>query len=198
MLFKYIKSNVEVIDSEFDLIYPPQIKEASEIHFTPIKIAKIAARYLADSKDTKILDVGSGAGKFCMIGSACTEAYFVGVEQRKNLYTTANSISKHYNLTNVEFINSNITNIEFEDFDAFYFYNAFFENISPSGRIDEDVELRRELYEEYSLYVKKQLDKMPIGTKLVTYFSFLKEVPESFKVQFSDFDNKLKMWEKIS
>jgi Methyltransferase domain len=198
MLFKYIKSNVEIIDSEFDLIFSKKIKEASEIHFTPIKIAKIAARYLADSKDTKILDVGSGAGKFCMIGSVCTEGHFVGVEQRKSLCTTAKRISKHYNLENVEFINSNITNIEFSEYDAFYFYNSFFENVNPSGRIDDKIDLRRELYEEYSLYVKEQLDKMCIGTKLVTYFSFLTEVPASFKVQVSIFDDKLKLWKKIS
>lgn len=197
MLFKYIKSNVEIVDSEFDLIYPQKIRAASDIHFTPIKIAKIAARYLADSKDKKILDVGSGAGKFCMIGAASTEGYFVGVEQRKNLCTTAKRISKHYNLENVAFIHSNITNIEFSEFDAFYFYNAFFENINQSGRIDDQVELKRELYEEYSLYVRAQLDKTSIGTKLVTYFSFQKEVPTSFKLQLSLFDDKLKFWEKI-
>ncbi len=198
MLFKYIKSNVEIIDSEFDLIYPLKIKKASEIHFTPIKVAKVAAQYLANGKDTKILDVGAGAGKFCMIGSACTEAHFIGVEQRKNLCTTATLISKHYNLTNVEFINSNITDIDFREFDAFYFYNSFYENLCPLGKIDNSVDLRRELYEGYSLYVKEQLDQMSIGTRLVTYFSFLEEVPESFKVQFSFFDDKLKMWKKTS
>ncbi len=198
MLFKYIRSNVDIMDSEFDVIYSRKIKKTSEIHFTPVKIAKIAARYLADHKETKILDIGSGAGKFCMIGSACTEAHFIGVEQRKKLCTTAHRISKHYNLTNTQFINTNITNINFNQFDAFYFYNPFFENVSAFGRMDDDVELKRELYEEYSLYVKNQLDKTSIGTKLVTYFSSLKEVPESFKVQHSIFDNRLKMWKKTS
>ncbi|MFT5167832.1 MAG: SAM-dependent methyltransferase [Saprospiraceae bacterium] len=198
VLFKSIKSNVEVIDSEFDLIYPKEIYQTSEIHFTPIEIAKVAARYLADSRDTKILDVGSGAGKFCMIGSVCTEGRFFGVELRKSLCTTAQRISKYYNLENVAFINSNITNIEFSEFDAFYFYNSFFENVYQAGRIDDKVELRRELYDEYSLYVKEQLDKTAIGTKLVTYFSSSEEVPESFELQFSDFDGKLKMWKKIS
>jgi SAM-dependent methyltransferase len=197
MLFKRIASNAEVADSEFDLIYPPGMEETAEIHFTPVHIAKTAARYLADSKDAKILDVGSGAGKFCMIGAACTEAHFVGVELREDLYVTANRVSKHYNLKNVEFINSNITNIDFTKFDAFYFYNSFYENVVPSGRIDEEIKLSRELYDEYSLYMKEQLDKMPIGTKLVTYFSYLKEVPDSFDVRFILADGKLKMWEKM-
>lgn len=173
------------------------MEETAEIHFTPVHIAKTAARYLADSKDAKILDVGSGAGKFCMIGAACTEAHFVGVELREDLCVTANRVSKHYNLKNVEFINSNITNIDFTKFDAFYFYNSFYENVVPSGRIDEEIKLSRELYDEYSLYMKEQLDKMPIGTKLVTYFSYLKEVPDSFDVRFILADGKLKMWEKM-
>ena len=198
MLFKYIQSNIDVIDSEFDLIYPRKIKEASEIHFTPVNIAKIAARYLADNSETKILDVGSGVGKFCMIGSACTEGYFVGVELRKTLCSIARRVSKHYKLTNVEFINSNITNISFKDFDAFYFYNSFYENVSKLGRINNEIDLNRDLYDKYSLYVKEQLAEMPIGTKLVTYHSFLKEVPDSYKVHFSSFDDKLKMWEKVS
>lgn len=196
MLFKYIESDIDVADSEFDLIYPKKIKEVSEIHFTPVSIAKVAAYYLAEKKGTKVLDVGSGAGKFCMIGSACTNGYFYGVEQRKNLCSAAKRISNHYNLTNVKFINSNIIDVEFKAFDAFYFFNPFYENISIFGKIDNKVELNRKLYDEYSLYVKEQLTTMPIGTKLVTYYSFLKEIPDSYKVQFSSFDDKLKFWEK--
>ena len=101
-------------------------------------------------------------------------------------------------MTNVKFIHSNITAIKFKDFNAFYFYNPFYENVCLSGRIDEKVELRRDLYDKYSLYVKEQLAEMPIGTKLVTYFSYLKEIPESYKVHFSCFDDKLKMWEKVN
>ena len=196
MLFKYIQSDIEVTDSEFDLIYPKKIKEASAIHFTPVRIAKVAAYYLAENKGTKVLDVGSGAGKFCMIGSACTEGYFYGVEQRKNLCSVAKRISNHYNLTNVKFINANITDVEFKAFDTFYFFNPFYENVSILGRIDNKVELDRKLYDDYSQYVKEQLADMPTGTKLVTYYSFLKEIPDSYQVQFASFGDKLKFWEK--
>lgn len=196
MLFKYIQSDIDVTDSEFDLIYPKKIKAVSEIHFTPVRIAKVAAYYLAESIGTKVLDVGAGAGKFCMIGSACTKGFFYGVEQRKNLCSVAKRISNRYNLTNVEFINSNITDVEFKAFDAFYFFNPFYENVSLNGRIDNKVQLHRKLYDDYSQYVKQQLASMPIGTKLVTYYSFLKEIPSSYQVQFTSFDDKLRFWEK--
>lgn len=198
MIFKYIKSDIEVGDNDFDLIYPTRIKAVSDIHFTPVKIAKVAAFYLAEKSGTKILDIGSGAGKFCMVGSACTEGYFVGVEQRKNLCVAARNISKKYQLTNLEFIHSNIMDIPFKEYDAFYFFNSFYENVSILPSIDNQFELRRELFDAYSLYVKTQLDEKPIGTKLVTYFSFLKEIPASYEVKYACFDDKLKFWEKTA
>jgi hypothetical protein len=196
MLFKNIRLNIKIKDSEFDLIYPNEMKKVSEIHFSPFEVSKIAARFLVDKMGMRILDIGAGAGKFCMIGSACTEGIFTGVEQREHLHDLAKSISRKYKLTNVAFINSNITDISFKDFDGFYLFNPFYENMNASGKMDDLVELKRELYDKYSLYVKMQLETKPVGTKLVTYFSYLTEIPSSYQLQFSDFDGKLKMWEK--
>jgi hypothetical protein len=197
-LFKAIGRNEEMEDREFDMMFPKAIQAESEFHFTPIKIAKLAAEYLADSKETKILDIGSGAGKFCMIGSVCTDAFFVGVEQRIHLNSLATQISRKYELTNLQFIHANITAISFTDFHAFYFFNSFHEQINISGRMDDSQAWSKKLYEEYSLYVKTELDKMPAGTKLVTYFSYLDEVPDTYELQYSYEDSKLKMWRKKS
>jgi Methyltransferase domain len=196
MLFKNIRLNIKILDSEFDIIYSNKMKKVSDIHFSPIEVSKIAARFLVDKIGMRILDVGAGAGKFCMIGSACTDGIFTGVEQREHLHNLSKSISQKYNLTNVAFINSNITDISFKDFDGFYLFNPFYENMNVLGKMDDLVELKRELYDEYSLYVKAQLDTKPVGTKLVTYFSYLTEIPKSYQLQFSDFEGKLKMWEK--
>jgi Methyltransferase domain len=196
MLFKKLRLNIKIKDSEFDVIYSNEMKKVSDIHFSPIEVSKIAARYLVDKKGVRILDIGAGAGKFCMIGSSSTEGIFTGVEQRVNLHNLAKSIAQKYNLINVVFINSNITDISFKDFDGFYLFNPFYENMNASGKMDDLVELKRELYDEYSLYVKNQLDSKPLGTKLVTYFSYMTEIPNSYQLQFSDFEGKLKMWEK--
>lgn len=197
MLFKKIKANKEVEDSEFDKIFPVKVRRASEIHFTPINVAKQATQYLSLDKGAKILDIGAGAGKFCLIGSAiCADSHFTGVEQRKNFCQIAERLSEIYHLQNVKFINSNITNTSFKDYEAFYFYNSFYENISIHGKIDDKVELKRELYKEYSQYVKDQLASKPKDTRLVTYYSFQKEIPDSYKLLFTSFDDKLKMWIK--
>jgi Methyltransferase domain len=197
MMFKKIQANVELTDSDFNQIFTKKARDIAEIHFTPIKIAKLAATYLAAEKGLKILDVGAGTGKFCLVGATCTEGYFVGVEQRKSFHNQACRIAKKYQINNTEFICANITDISFKDFDAFYIFNPFYENISRIGKIDNDVELKPEFYLDYSEYVKNQLSLMPMGTKLVTYFSFMKEIPESYELQAATYDNKLKFWEKL-
>jgi len=78
------------------------------------------------------LDIGSGAGKFCLIGAASTKGLFYGVEQRKELVNLCKSIAKTHQINNVEIFHSNITEISFSDYDAFYFYNPFYENIDNS------------------------------------------------------------------
>lgn len=197
MLFKLIKANKNIEDEEFDHIYPEAIRKVGDTHFTPIQVSKFAAKALADRPNIKILDIGSGVGKFCTIGSVCSEGYFVGVEQRAGLCNIAKAVCSRYNLTNVEIINANILDISFTDFDAFYFFNPFQENLTTTDRIDDEVELKRELFYEYSLFVKEQLAIMPVGTKIVTYYSFLKEIPKSYSLKLSAFSDKLKVWEKM-
>ena len=79
-----LKNLHDLTDEEFDLIFPLEIRRKSATHFTPIKIAKAAAQFLATEPNIRILDVGSGAGKFCFVGALTTNAHFTGVEQRAN------------------------------------------------------------------------------------------------------------------
>lgn len=192
-----LTSNLRVTDKEFDSIYTFDIHTASEIHFTPVDVSIAAARYLADVTGTRVLDVGSGAGKFCIIGATCTAGFFTGVEMRQSLNKAASDITEMYGLTNVEFLQANITAIIFTDYDAFYIFNPFQENISISDRINDEIPLNKAYYNEYSLYVSNQLDTMPVGTRLVTYFSNSKEIPKSYHLQGSYFSGKLKFWKKI-
>ena len=131
-----------------------------------------------------------------MIGATCTNGYFTGVEQRESLYALSKKLSNHYQLSNLTFIHSNIIEIGFKAFDAIYFFNAFHENIVQSDPIDDSIKLDRRLYDKYSRHMKEQLDSMPVGTRLATYFSYLDEVPDSYKIQSTSFDYKLKLCKK--
>lgn len=198
MPFKKIKLKRKIKDEVFDLIYPTELQAVSAVHFTPVEVAKKAAQFLAPNGGERILDVGSGVGKFCMIGSVVTKGIFTGVEQRGHLHEYAKSIAAHHDLRNVHFVHANIMKIKFANFDAFYIFNPFFENLNESGKMDDSVVLKKGLYKKYSFYVHQQLDTKPIGTKLVTYYSFLTEIPDTYSVQSMDYDGRLKMWEKVS
>jgi Methyltransferase domain len=192
-----MKSGIEISDAEFDQVFTKKIQKFATVHFTPIKVAKVAAAYLTEKKHQKILDIGAGAGKFCLVGAAVGDGLFVGVEQRRGLFLLSKRIAKRFQLENVQFLHKNIIDISLADYDGFYFYNAFFENVSQSESISDEFEMSIERYRKYSFYVRNQLDLMPIGTKLVTYFSFLKEIPASYEIQKEDFEGNLKMWSKV-
>ncbi len=194
MIFEYLKSGLNVADETFNSIYPVHINKFSRSHWTPIRVAKVAARFLAATPGSRVLDIGSGAGKFCMIGSVFTKGHFTGVEQRESLYEISNRLVQCYRLPNVEFIYTNIMNVKFRKYDAFYFFNSFYENIEQSRAIDNTVEIDRGLYEVYSEYMLEQLSSMPIGTRLATYWS--DEVPRGYQLQSEKFDGLLKMWVK--
>ncbi|MCV9930166.1 class I SAM-dependent methyltransferase [Flavobacterium sp. LS1R49] len=198
MIFKSLRLNIDIEDSAFNEIYPSRIKRLSERHWTPVMIARIAADYLVDKPNRKVLDIGAGVGKFCLIGAASTRGMFYGVEQRESLIKLSNKIALKHNIKNVEFIHSNITEITFSDYDAFYFYNSFFENIDTSCPIDKAILPKNELFLSYSNYVRDQLKKTPKGTKLVTYWSTWEEIPESFDLIDSVYDGILNFWEKKS
>lgn len=197
MIFERLKTGAKVSDNDFDVIYTPQIRAVSKIHFTPVDVAKTAAQFLAEKPGAKVLDVGSGAGKFCMIGAVCCPGgFFTGVEQRESLYQLSEELLTCHQLSNVKFIHSNIMEIEFRAFDAIYFFNAFYENIFRKKPIDHSVKLDRALYAIYAQYMREQLSRMSIGTRLATYFILQDEIPDNYEIQYTDFDQRLKFWEK--
>lgn len=197
MVFEYLKLNINISDEEFNKIYHQSIRPLATRHWTPITIAKQASEFLAHTPEIRILDIGSGVGKFCIVGASYTKGYFTGVEVRKQFYETAQGLLERYRLSNVKFIQSNIIKIDFRNYDAFYFFNPFHENIDSSAIIDHSVETGIYLYNIYTNYVHEQLAKKRIGTRLVTYHGKVGEVPSSYKLVHSDFDNKLNFWEKV-
>ncbi|KFE97081.1 methyltransferase domain-containing protein [Chryseobacterium luteum] len=198
MIFKHLKLNIDVKDSEFNALYPVHIKELASRHWTPIAVAKMAAEYLAETPNSKVLDIGAGAGKFCLVGAASTQGIFYGVEQRESLIKISKKIAEKHKISNVNFIHSNINEISFSDYNAFYFFNSFYENIDLTCSIDDKVSTDKDLYYIYSDYVKDQLDKTPVGTRLVTYWSKWDEIPASFDLEMTDCNGLLNFWKKIS
>lgn len=185
-------------DKIFNSLYPKPIQEVAEKHWTPLEVAKKAAAFLATSPEVKILDVGSGSGKFCLTAAHFHPlTFFYGIEQRANLVELSTELGIKLQLANASFICNNITNIDFDRFDHFYFYNSFYENITGTQKIDTNVQYSEELYNYYNRYLHKQLDKKPAGTRLVTYHSFGIETPSGYEIVHTDYNEFLKFWVKV-
>lgn len=192
----YLKSRFSS-DLAFNKLYPVSSQLLSEKHWTPLKIARKAARFLGADDGARVLDIGSGVGKFCLAAAYYQpNVRFFGIEQRHHLYHTAETARLNLALPNVEFIYGNFTQLDLTAYNHFYFYNSFHENLVEYDHIDESIDYSVELYFYYTRFLFKQLEKMPSGTRIATYHSLEGEIPRDFLLAGSALDSQLKFWIK--
>ncbi len=182
-------------DRRFNRLYPSFIQRLARKHWTPLSIARKAIQFLALNENVKILDIGSGVGKFCLAaGYHKPNARIYGIEQRGKLVDYANEARNFLDLSNVSFNCGNFTQLDLKHYDHFYLYNPFFENIDESDKIDNTILYSGSLYNYYNHYLYKQLEMMPSGTRVVTYCSWQEEIPPCYQLVESHFEELLKFW----
>jgi SAM-dependent methyltransferase len=186
-----------VKDNIFDMIYPQAIREQSTCHWSPVNVCRLAAKWLVERPGTRVLDIGCGPGKFCIVGATTTQGRFTGIEQRSRLVRAAQELIRRHAIDKAQIVHGNITEVAFDHYEAFYLFNPFQENVFPSLRIDFEVELTPHLYTEYINHVQTQLVGMPVGTRVVTYCGDASEIPAGYECQQEAFENKLKLWVKV-
>jgi SAM-dependent methyltransferase len=184
-------------DENFDALYPLHIQRLARRYWTPLRITKAIVDFLTPGNKEHVLDIGSGVGKFCL-AAACYKpsAFFEGIEQRAALVEIAKQAQVRLQISNVNFFHGDFTNVNFDDYDHFYFFNSFYENLSDEYKIDDNIELSGELYNYYTHCLYKKLFEMPRGTRVVTYHSLEDELPLSYRTVESKFNNRLKFWIK--
>ena len=124
-------------DEIFDTLFPTDVQHLSKQHWTPLPIARAAIDFLTPRDNVRILDIGSGIGKLCLAGAHYKpSALFTGVEQRANLVQVARDAQARLQLDNTIFYHDNFTGLDFGEYDHFYFFNSFYENLSSENKID--------------------------------------------------------------
>ena len=169
-------------DDVFDRQLPRRIQVQSSVHFTPVAVARCAARLLAPRRGMRVLDVGSGPGKFCVVG-ACEvpEATFVGVEIRPHLVQMARKLASRLGVQNVSFVHADAMDIDWAAFDAFYFYNPFAEQLHDDAfLLDRSLSFAPSKFTEYVMAARQRLAAAAVGTRVVTYHSFGAPAPHGY------------------
>jgi predicted RNA methylase len=130
---------------------------------------------------TRILDVGSGCGKFCLVAALSCLGQHIGVAQRPYLVDIAKIASSELGTTNVAYIQDNMAELDWSFFDGFYFSNPFYEHKVKSIRIDATLSYSRAKFVRYVEIVKSKLKLAREGTKVVTYHGFGGDMPLGYQ-----------------
>ncbi len=118
---QYLKTDIA-----FNELYTDNIKALSHQHWTPLRVARLAADFLTSRPPAKVLDIGSGCGKFCLAGACYAPRHrFYGIEQRQYIVEEAKIAQEKIGVLNVSFMHGNFTQLDLRRFDHFYFLIPF-------------------------------------------------------------------------
>ena len=178
-----LRSGHEVSDAAFDALLPDRPRAWSKTFWTPVAVAMVASEWLRQSGVKRLLDVGSGAGKLCSIASLLLGQRVFGVEQRPHLAGAARELARSLG-ADVEILDGTFDQISAGEFDAFYFYSPFDEQVSdPAYQYDRRVAFSDDRYFDDLETVEAWLNAARVGTTLVTYHGMGGRIPTSFCVE---------------
>ena len=177
---KALRQRVVMEDATFDAVFPARQRFRSWLHWTPVDVAMRAVDLLAPTRRCKVLDVGSGVGKLCLIGAAVTRSMWFGIERDLEMVRAANTAAMRMRVEGrIRFLHGDIASLDWSIFDAFYLFNPFGEILLFDS---DDALSRRERYAASIAYVQRQLSRARAGTRVVTYHGFGGEMPSGFTV----------------
>lgn len=126
----------------------------------------------------RVLDVGAGVGKLCLVGAASTESTWFGIEEDAEMVRIARAAATRMHLEHRTcFLHGDISTVDWSAFDAFYLFNPFAE-LLMAGR--EGAYGRRERYIASIEHVQRRLAAADLGTRVVTYHGFGGRMPPGF------------------
>jgi SAM-dependent methyltransferase len=167
---RQLRNGETVSDGLFDEVFPDAVRRVSEVHWTPVEVAVRAARLLAPTKSARVLDVGSGAGKFCLVVAAVTGADVRGVERSPYLVSVAREAARRMRVA----IDVSEGSFEAEDpsmFDGIYLFNPFTESLCVPGAVaafEHDARYSRNDIRR----AEKFLRGARVGTRVATFCGF--------------------------
>ena len=187
-----------VDDETFDALLSEQAQKKSVSYWSPVAAAQQASRLFHDAGAQRILDVGSGSGKFVTIASLTLERRVWGLERRGNLVRESRQLAQDLG-AEVVIIEGALEAVEPRRFDGFYFFNPFGEYVADDAdRYDAQFPRSFEAYVNDARRVERWLRAAPLGTALITHHGLGGRIPGSYEVRHTERFGKglMRLWVK--
>lgn len=177
-----LRSGCDVPDSYFDQCLPEELRRASTGQWTPLDVARRVSEWIGQLGIRTVVDIGAGAGKFCVTSALLSNARFLGIEHRARLVTASRKLAEAFGVSErVAFEWGVVGRRPIPQADAYYLYNPFGENLAPSAhQFDQEVQLSAERYEQDVEWIRQFLHGVPVGTYVITYNGYGALLPSSF------------------
>ena len=178
-----LRSNALPPDDLFDRFLPEALRVVSEQYWTPLSVAARVAQWVAEYEIGTVVDIGSGAGKFCVAAALAGPGCYIGLEQRPRLVVAARELARTFEVEDrVRFLEGSLGEAATPVADAYYLYNPFGENLyGPGGRLDDDPELSHDRFGRDIAAVESLLRAAPVGTCVITYNGFGGHTPATYR-----------------
>lgn len=169
-------------DQAFDRLLPEHLRQLSHKYWTPVDVAIRATSLLCPASGTRILDVGSGVGKLCVVGAMSSSGLWCGVEQHEPLVHAARMLASTLGVAErTTFLHGDALAVDWHAFDAIYLYNPF-EN--PLGNVDprqHATEFRTQV-----AGVERRLATLRDRVRVVTLHGFGGAMPRSYELLYHE------------
>jgi SAM-dependent methyltransferase len=185
-------------DAVFDAFLPEDLANLSADQWTPLEVAVAAARWLAELGRKRVVDIGSGPGKFCIAAALASGCTFIGLEQNPRFVSVARSLARLFGVEDrVHFLRGALGDGALPEADAYYLYNPFAQHLfAPSDNGEVTPDYHR--YRRDVMLAQDTFRRAPSGTIVLTYNGFGGLMPASYEACRVDRELPcvLRMWRK--
>lgn len=187
-------------NAAFDRFLPLELRKVSEDYWTPLPVIRRIASWLRAERIDTLVDIGSGAGKFCVATALLTSCRIIGLEQRPSLVAVAQSLAELFEVDDrVRFVAGAFGDVPTPPASAYYAFNPFGEYAFSSARdLDDGVSFSEQAYARDVDAMTRFLRRAPVHTRLITYNGFGADPPPSYEQIRLDHTHRgaLRMWKK--
>ena len=188
-------------DRAFDRFLPESLRQLSSQYWSPLVVARRAAEWFDDAGVQRVVDIGSGAGKFCVAGALFGRCSFTGLEERPFLVKSARRLARLFDVNDrVRFVLGSLGDVPAPSGDAYYFYNPFGDYSFETDAIPRNRTAQEERYQRDVAEAEDLLRGAPSGTWVLTFNGFGGRMPEGYELirVDSELPSALRLWRRRS